>query len=83
MPLPYRVSPAISPALALGNGFPTDMSLLDAYRWLQAQCEGQLGTEVCSAFLPENPIFLPPNYKTELPWYVWLIIGVLVGKIII
>lgn len=81
MPLPYRIAP--SGISALGNGFPTDMSLMDAYRWLQSQCEGQLGTEVCSAFLPENPIFLPPNYKTELPWYLWLLIGVLVGKIIL
>jgi len=87
MPLPYRQISGVQTRTnglgSLGNGFPADMSLMDAYRWLQSECAARLGEDVCAAFLPEQPIWLPPTYKTDLPWYVWLLAGFIIGKIIL
>lgn len=94
MPLAYRSTPQTAllglgnafpagPSLGLGNGFPPDLSISDAYRWLQDQCETQFGSDVCGKFLPAQPIWLPPHQTTQLPWYVWAIIGLVAGKVIL
>lgn len=67
----------------LGNGLPAEMSIQDAYRWLQEQCIDQIGPDVCAALLPRDPIWLPPHRTTQLPWYLWALIGLVVGKVIL
>lgn len=50
-------------------------TILEMYQELQGWCQDRFGVEPCNAFLPENPIFLPPPeekriLKNPLVWFL-------------
>lgn len=65
-----------------------NLSISERYRQIRDSCVEKFGPEFCNAVLPQTPIWLPPPERgVETPpfglsWYVWAIIGFLMGKVL-
>ncbi len=75
------------PVPTLGQ-VPDDLSISERYRQIQDSCREKFGSAFCDAVLPATPIWLPPPERgVETPpfglsWYVWAIIGFVMGKVL-
>ena len=77
-----------SQAVASLGQIDADLSISERYEQIKENCIERFGPEFCNAVLPVAPIWLPPPERGVetgafgLSWYVWAIIGFVMGKVL-
>lgn len=62
---------------------PVSDALEDQYADLRSKCIDRYGTDFCNSVLPRNLVYaVTRREKSGLPWWGWMILGGLAGRLL-